>query len=137
MKVLAEHKATDPGKEPELLALKAELDTLRKAVNKFKKDKSGYESSDSSAGGSRSGGGSRQRCQGKGKQNDSNKKRFPEELKGAPRLDNPSKPRIIDGVKYWWCKVHKKWVKHTWAIQSSTDESPSLVGGHSHKDLSR
>ena len=137
VKVMAEHKAMDPGKEPELLALKAELDTLRKAVNKFSEDKSGYESSDSSAGGSRSGGGSRQRCRGKGKQNDSYKKPFPEELKGAPRPGDPSKPRIIDGVKYWWCEVHKKWGKHTWAIQSNTDESPSLVGGHSHKDLSR
>ena len=31
MQVLAEHKATDPGKEPELLALKAKLDNLRKS----------------------------------------------------------------------------------------------------------
>ena len=53
MQVLAEHKATDPGKEPELMALKAELENLRKVVNKFKKDRSGYESSDSSTGGSR------------------------------------------------------------------------------------
>jgi hypothetical protein len=39
MQVLAEHKAADPGKEPELLALKAELDNLRKTVSKFKKGK--------------------------------------------------------------------------------------------------
>jgi hypothetical protein len=51
MQVLAEHKATDPGKEPELLALKAKLDNLRKAVTKFKKN--GYESSNSSAVGAR------------------------------------------------------------------------------------
>jgi hypothetical protein len=113
LKVLEEHKATDTGKQQELLALKAKLDTLKKTVNKFKKDKSGYESSDSSAGGSRSGGGSKQRCRGKGKQNDPNKKPFPEELKGAPKPDDPSKPRIIDGVKYWWCEVHKKWGKHS------------------------
>ena len=30
MQVLAEHKATDPGKEPELMSLKAELENLRK-----------------------------------------------------------------------------------------------------------
>ena len=50
MQVLAEHKATDPGKEPKLMALKAELENLRKVVNKFKKDRSGYESSDISTG---------------------------------------------------------------------------------------
>jgi hypothetical protein len=106
MKVLQEYKVTDPGKEPELLALKVELENLRKAVSKFKKDKNGYESSDSSTGGSR-------KRRGKGKQNDSNRKRFPEELKGAPKPDDPSKPRIIDGAKYWWCEVHKKWGKHS------------------------
>ena len=36
------------------------------------------------------------------------RKPFPEELKGAPKPDDPSKPRIIDGVKYWWCEVRKK-----------------------------
>jgi hypothetical protein len=106
MKVLQEHKAMNPGKEPELIALKAELDNLRKAVSKFKKDKNGYESSDSSAGGSR-------KRRGKGGQNDSNRKRFPEELKGAPKPDDPSKPRIIDGVKYGWCEVRKKWGEHS------------------------
>ena len=62
MQVLAEHKATDPGKEPELMALKAELESLRKVVNKFKKEKSGYESSDSN--------GSRKQ-QGKGRKDNS------------------------------------------------------------------
>lgn len=113
MKVLEEHKAMDSGKQQELLALKAELDNLKKAMQKYKKDKSGYESNNSSAGGSRSGGGSRQRRQGKGKQKDSNKKCFPEELKGAPKPDDPSKPRIIHGVTYWWCEVRKKWGKHS------------------------
>jgi uncharacterized membrane protein YgcG len=131
MKVLAEHKATDPGKEPQLLALKAELDNLRKAVNKFKKDKSGYESSDSSAGGSKSGGGSRERCQGKGKRNDPNRKPFPEELKGAPKPDDPSKPRIIDdGVKYWWCDVHKKWGKHSPDQCTLKDKKKSSDSGY-------
>jgi hypothetical protein len=78
MKVLEEHKATDTGKQQELLALKAKLDTLKKAVHKFKKDKSGYESSDSSAGGSRSGGGSKPRHRGKSKRNDPSRKPFPE-----------------------------------------------------------
>ena len=36
-----------------------------------------------------------------------------EELKGAPKPDDPSKPRIIDGVKYWWCEVRKKWGKYS------------------------
>ena len=70
------------------MALKAELENLKKAVNKFKKDKSGYESSDSSSGGSR-------KQRGKGKKRDPNWKPFPAELKGAPRPDDPSKPRNI------------------------------------------
>ena len=106
MQVLAEHKATDPGKEPKPMALKTELEHLRKVVNKFKKDKSGYESSNSSTGGSR-------KQKGKGRGTNSNRKPFPEELKGAPKLDDPSKLRIIDGVKYWWCEVRKKCGKHS------------------------
>jgi hypothetical protein len=31
----------------------------------------------------------------------------------APRPDDPNKPRIIDGVKYWWCRVRKKWDNHS------------------------
>jgi hypothetical protein len=113
MKVLEEHKATDTGKQQELLALKAEVNTLKEAVNTFKKSKVGDKSSDSTAGGNNGGGGSNQRRKGKGKQNDPNKKPFPVELKGAPKPDDPSKPRIIDGVKYWWCKIRKKWGKHS------------------------
>jgi hypothetical protein len=73
-------------------------------VNKFKKGKSGYESSDSA--------GSKKQ-KGRSKRNTSNRKPFPEELKGAPKPDDPSKPRIIDDVKYWWCEVRKKWGKHS------------------------
>jgi hypothetical protein len=129
MQVLAEHKATDPGKEPELMALKAELESLRKVVNKFKKDKSGYESSDSNG----------SRKQGKGRKDNSNKKRFPDELKGAPKPDDPSKPRIIDGVKYWWCEVRKKWGKHSpdeCTLKDKKKSTNSDTNGGSNSDKS-
>ena len=131
---MAEHKATDPRKEQELLALKAELDILRKVVNKFKKDKSGYESSDSSAGGSR-------KHKGKGKRNNSNRKPFPEELKGAPKPDDPSKPRNIDGVKHWWCEVRKKWGKHspdecTLKDKKKSSSTDSNSGSNGNKESS-
>ena len=76
MQVLAEHKATDPGKEPKLMTLKAELESLRKVVNKFKKDKSGYESNDSNG----------SRKQGKGRRTIQIRSAFQTSSKGHPGL---------------------------------------------------
>jgi hypothetical protein len=46
-----------------------------------------------------------QKKRGKGKP-------FPAELKEAPRPSDPSKPKVISGVEYWWCDGHGKWGQH-------------------------
>ena len=43
----------------------------------------------------------------------SDKKPFPKELRTAGKPDDPAVPKTIDGVKYWWCQVHKKWGLHS------------------------
>lgn len=40
------------------------------------------------------------------------KKAFPNELKDAPRPEDPTKPKIINGTKYWYCLTHNKWGVH-------------------------
>ena len=108
------HKALKNSKQDEVVALKAQVDTLTKSVNKFKRqaksdkksDKSSEKSSDSSS-----------NSDGKGKRKrrakDPNAKPFPEILNATPAPADPSVPKIIDGVKYWWCLALKKWCKHS------------------------
>lgn len=43
---------------------------------------------------------------------DNRPKPFPKELKTATKPDDSSKPRVIDGVQYWWCDKHQKWGRH-------------------------
>jgi hypothetical protein len=87
-----QHRTMENSKQDEVVALKAQVDTLTKAVNKFKKaNKAANKSTDntdSSGANSNNNGGKREH---KGKK-DPNAKPFPEELKKALRPDDPSVP---------------------------------------------
>ena len=80
-------------------------------VKKAKKDGKSDKSSDSSSNSDSDGNGKRKRKGKKGK--DPNAKPFPEILNLTPAPADPSVPKTIDGVKYWWCLVLKKWCKHS------------------------
>ena len=97
-------KALKNTKQDEVVALKAQVDTLTKSVNKFKRQaKSDKKSSNPSPSNS----------DGKGKHKRNPAKPFPDILNTTPAPTNPNVPKIIDEVKYWWCTVLKKWCKHS------------------------
>ena len=87
--------------------MKAQVDTLTKSVNKFKRqaksDKKSEKPSESS---------SDSESKGKRKRRAKDSK-FPEILNTTPAPADPSVPKIIDGVNYWWCLALKKWCRHS------------------------
>jgi hypothetical protein len=89
--------------EDEIVALKAQIKTLKKA-------KSGGNNSGGSSGSSGSRGGKR----GKDKKKKDGKKEyvpFPKELCKKPEPTDLTKPHVVDGVNYYYCKKHK-WCRH-------------------------
>jgi hypothetical protein len=116
MEMSEQHKAVDNSKQQELVALKAKVETLTKAVNKFKKKVNNYDKSDkpfdsSSNTGNNNNDAKRKRKGKKG--NGKESKPFPEILNSTPALLDPSVPTIIDGEKHWWWVVLGKWYKHS------------------------
>ena len=103
-------KALKNTKHDEVVALKAQVDTLTKSVNKFKRqaksDKKSEKPSDSSSD-------SESKGKRKRRAKDPNAKPFPEILNTTPAPADPNVPKTIDGVKYWWCLVLKRWGKHS------------------------
>lgn len=87
-------------KDEQILALEARMDKLsNKFANKRKQPGKGK--------GNGNGKGT-----GKGKGDKGNKKPFPKELRNAGPPADHTKPKVIDKVEYWYCKVHKKWGMH-------------------------
>lgn len=93
-----------PASSNELLALQAKLEQKIDDLKKTRK------SGNNSGHGKGNGKGN-----GKGKSpggGNSNKPPFPTELKTAGKPDDPTKPRVINGKKYWYCTFHDKWGEH-------------------------
>jgi len=93
----------------DLVALQTELKNQKKVINKITK-RAKQEAKQDGKKGSGGGGGNN------GKKKKKDKKDyvpFPDELKKKAAPDDPSKPLVISGVSYWYCKEHKKWGRHS------------------------
>jgi hypothetical protein len=102
--------------EDEIVALKAQIKTLKKA-------KSGGDNSGGSSGSGGSGGGKR----GKDKKKKDGKKEyvpFPKELRKKPEPTDLTKPHVVDGVNYYYCKKHK-WCRHKGSECKGIDRNTS------------
>ena len=102
------------GKDEQILALQAQVASLQKRFGASGKTTTNKRSSVGGHSGGKFSGGNK--LKGKGipnnKGHQSKPPPFPSELRTAPAPANPDAPRVIDGVQYWWCKLHKKWGKH-------------------------
>lgn len=105
---LAALKGENPTPAPgELLAQQAKLHAkIASLENERKSNKSNQQSNPKGNGKPKGGGG--------GKDNDKEQKKqpFPAELKNAKPPSDASKPRKINGKKYYYCTYHQKWGEH-------------------------
>jgi hypothetical protein len=101
--------------EDEIVALKAQIKSL-------KKGKGGGENSGGSSGSSGSGGGKK----GKGDKRKKDGKKeyipFPKELRKKPEPSDLTKPLVVEGVSYYFCKKHK-WCRHKGSECKGIDRS--------------
>jgi hypothetical protein len=108
--------------EDEIMALKAQIKSLKKKIDNSNESES---SSDDSEEDDQSG--KERETSRKKKNGKSAKKRFPKELKKKPEPDDLSKPHKIDGVDWWYCKVHK-WCRHKNADCRQKEEADDNSG---------
>jgi polyhydroxyalkanoate synthesis regulator phasin len=114
----------------EIMALKAQIKSLKKKIDNSNESESSSDDSDEEDDQS----GKERENSRKKKNGKSAKKRFPRELKKKPEPDDLSKPHKIDGVEWWYCKVHK-WCKHKDAdCRQKEDDDSGNANGDSQTD---
>ena len=114
-----------------LVALQTELKEHKKTINKLQKQ---YRSGSSSPRHKSKQAGSPRKFNGKSGGNNGKKPPpFPQELRTKAAPSDPSKPLVIDGIKYWYCTNHAKWCKHSTSDcqkgQSGSNDSNGNGGG--------
>jgi hypothetical protein len=115
--------------EDEIVALKAKIKSLEERADD--PDESESSSDDSDEDDEQSG---KEREPSKKKNRMSSKKKFPKELKKKAEPSDLTKPHKIDGVKWWYCKVHK-WCKHKDAdCRQKEDDDSGNANGDSQTD---
>jgi hypothetical protein len=102
--------------EDDIVALKAQIKSL-------KKGKSG---GDSSGGSNSSGSGGGRRGKDNKKKKDGKKEYipFPKELRKKPEPTDLTKPIVVEGVNYYFCKKHK-WCRHKGSECKGIDRNPN------------
>jgi polyhydroxyalkanoate synthesis regulator phasin len=93
--------------EDEIMALKAKIKSLEEKVDNANESDSSSDDSDEDDDQS----GKEREASKKKNRKSSKKKKFPKELKNKAEPSDLTKPHKIDGVKWWYCKVHK-WCRH-------------------------